>query len=59
MTVYEYRKKYPKCEYCFHREPGFQFCFAVRKPMKKRTAEKCPCYIPTEWKFDKKRSDTE
>lgn len=63
MTVYEYRKKHPKCEYCHHRIPGCTFCTATYKSMKKRTAKKCPCYVPESYGPEKcrydERSDTE
>lgn len=54
MTVHEYRKNYPDCEYCKHRIPPFDVCQATNKRMRKRTAKKCPCYAPEEWAFEKK-----
>lgn len=49
MTVTEYRKKYPNCDYCKYHFPAFDFCSATRKRMSKRTAKKCPCYVPSVW----------
>lgn len=50
MTVKEYREKHPRCEYCLHnyaRFPSTLFrCPATEQRMSKRTAKKCPCYIP-------------
>ena len=57
MTVKEYREKYPNCKYCNHRMLGFDNCQATGKRMSKRTAKKCPCYIPETWRFDKEESD--
>lgn len=54
MTVYEYRKKHPDCRYCKHRMPTFDDCYALNKRMSKRTAKKCPCYVPEEWLWEKK-----
>lgn len=55
MTVTEYRKKNPDCEYCKHRIPPFSTCKATNKRMSKRQAKKCPCYEAEEWNLDKKR----
>ena len=56
MTVDEYRKKHPNCEYCNHRIPPFEFCLATNKRMGKLRAQKCPCYVPKKWGYgtDKK-----
>ena len=53
MTVTEYRRKYPDCEYCRHRTPPFNTCLAINKRISKRQAKKCPCYEPEKWQFDK------
>lgn len=55
MTVTEYRTKYPSCEYCRNRMRPFDRCIATNKRISKRTAKKCPCYVPEEWKYEKKR----
>lgn len=52
MTVKEYREKHPDCEYCHHRVQPFFNCIALNKRMSKRTAKKCPCYVPTKWKYE-------
>ena len=54
MTVNEYRTKHPNCEYCHHNIPPFERCRATDKRKSKRTAKKCPCYIPKEWQCEKK-----
>lgn len=53
MTVTEYRVKYPDCRYCKHRT-GDYMCKATEKRMSKRTAQKCPCYVASEWGFEKR-----
>jgi hypothetical protein len=52
MKVHEYRKLHPDCAYCKHRIPPFEKCSATNKRMSKRTAKKCPCYCPEEWKYE-------
>jgi hypothetical protein len=52
MTVKEYREKHPNCQYCNHRTWGMDRCSATDKRMSKRTAKKCPCYIPEKWYLD-------
>ena len=52
MTVYEYRKKHPDCGYCHHRIPPFDNCCATNKRMSKKTAKKCPCYVPKKWDYE-------
>ena len=54
MTVTEYRRKYPDCKYCQNRLPGFEICNATNKSIifNKRTAKKCPCYVPEKWKYE-------
>ena len=56
MTVNEYRKKHPDCQYCDQRIPPFSdcICVATNKRMSKRRAKKCPCYVPQEWRYEKK-----
>ena len=53
MKVTEYRRKHPNCGYCYHMigRPG-NTCWATGKTMSKRTAKKCPCYVPEKWKYD-------
>lgn len=54
MTVTEYRRKHPHCGYCFHQiGRGGNTCRATGKTMRKRTARKCPCYVPHKWESDK------
>lgn len=56
MTVKEYREKYPDCCYCKNWMLGDSYghrCSAINKIMTKRTAKKCPCYVPEKWKFDR------
>ena len=38
VTVTEYRKKNPDCEYCKHKIPPFNICKAVNKKMSKKQA---------------------
>lgn len=52
MTVYEYRKKHPDCGYCHHRNPPFDYCSATNKRTSKKTAKKCPCYVPEKWDYE-------
>lgn len=52
MTVIEYRKNNPDCQYCRHRIFPYDTCLATNKKISKRRAKKCPCYIPAEWNFD-------
>ena len=53
MMIYEYRKKHPNCEYCHHNiPPSYSICGATHKRIGKRTAKKCPCYVPRRWKFE-------
>lgn len=54
MTVFEYRKEHPDCEYCKNRIPPFDVCVATNKKMNKITAKKCPCFVPEEWRLEKK-----
>lgn len=54
MKVKEYREKHPDCEYCHHHIQPFDRCLATNKPMSKITAKYCPCYVPEEWKYEKK-----
>ena len=57
MTVKEYREKYPNCKYCknWMCMDGYgDECSATRKRMTKRTAKKCPCYVPEKWLLDEK-----
>lgn len=49
MTVDEYRKKHPNCEYCDNKISPFERCIATDKRMSKRTAKKCPCFVPKKW----------
>ena len=44
MTVNEYRKKHPDCEYCKHSTRPVHTCLALNKRKSKRRAKKCPCY---------------
>ena len=57
MTVKEYREKHPNCKYCKNwmcmDSYGYE-CSATRKRMTKRTAKKCPCYVPEKWLLDEK-----
>ena len=57
MTVKEYRIEHPNCKYCHHNtiQAGvpFEKCDATHKVMSKRTAKKCPCYIPKVWVYEK------
>ncbi len=47
MTVKEYREKHPNCSYCNHQAHSSDFrCPATKLIMSKRTAKKCPCYLP-------------
>lgn len=60
MTVTEYRKKYPNCEYCKHKLSGFIYtCSATGQKLSKRTAKKCPCYEAETWRYDKKEKSNE
>jgi hypothetical protein len=34
-------------------------CDATQKKMSKRTAKKCPCYVPEKWKYDDFVEETE
>lgn len=53
MTVKEYREKHPNCKYCKNRMSGEDYeCSATGKRITKRTAKKCPCYIPIIWKYE-------
>ena len=53
MTVAEYRTKHPNCEYCKNRMSGESYkCSATDKRISKRTAKKCPCYIPRIWQYE-------
>ena len=60
MTVSEYRRKHPDCEYCKNRIPLFENCIAINKPIVwgKRRAKKCPCYVPEKWKYESVGGDT-
>lgn len=51
MTVTEYRKQNPNCDYCKNRVPPFEICIATAKRMSKRRAKRCPCYVAEEWKY--------
>ena len=53
MTVKEYREKNPNCRYCLHGTRGSDYCSATEKRKSKRTAKRCPCYIPEKWYLDK------
>lgn len=53
MKVTEYRRKHPNCKYCAHYGGWMSYkCDATQKKMSKRTAKKCPCYVPEKWKYD-------
>ena len=57
MTVDEYRKKYPNCNYCVHRVPGLCTCLATEKKMSEKTAKSCPCYIAKKWPYKTTEQD--
>ena len=52
MTVDEYRRKHPKCEYCNHRIHPFDHCIATGKRIRWRSAKKCPCYVAKKWEYN-------
>ena len=56
MTVKEYREKSPNCKYCHHcayrAGVPLERCDATNKVMSKRTAKKCPCYVPKSWAYE-------
>lgn len=53
MTIDEYRKKHPDCEYCNHRIPHFSCCLAINKyGLGRLRARTCPCYVPEKWKYN-------
>lgn len=60
MTVKEYREKHPNCRYCKNWMYGDSYgyeCSATRKRMTRRTAKKCPCYVPEKWRFDEEENE--
>lgn len=57
MTVYEYRRKHPDCEYCKNMCRPFDRCLATNQKMSKRTARKCPCYAAEGWEERGMRHD--
>ena len=60
MTVKEYRELHPNCEYCNHNiPPSYSRCPATGKHMSKRTAKKCPCYIPSKYITDVRSDDND
>lgn len=52
MTVFEYRQKHPKCDYCYNRIQPFETCQATGKIFFPWTAKKCPCYRPKKWGYE-------
>jgi hypothetical protein len=54
MTVFEWRQVFPNCEYCKNYIPPFGECKATGQRIGKRTAKKCPCFVPEEWRLEKK-----
>lgn len=44
--VLEYRKKYPNCKFCNHRDPYHNYCTAKCKRIFLNKAKKCSIYFP-------------